>query len=118
MSSQRTTPIVRRSPASAAAVPGCRVSSMANAIVNRERRRRARSPPLQPELLAEDLLHHLVRAASDRPEASVAQRPLDTVLAHVAVAAEDLHDVVGDLDAGPLGEELGLGHVRDDILTG
>src|SRR4051812_42710492 len=43
--------------------------------------------PLQPQLAPDDLLHDLVGAASDRPQAGVAQGPLDLVLAHVAVAA-------------------------------
>ena len=53
----------------------------------------------EAEPAAEDLLHDLVGAAADRAEPGVAERPLDPVLAHVAVAAEDLDDLVGDLDA-------------------
>ena len=51
------------------------------------------------------------------PEAGVAVGALDAVLAHVAVAAVDLDRLVGDLDQGALGEELGLGHLPEGVLA-
>src|SRR6478735_5895147 len=45
---------------------------------------------LEPHELAQDLLHDLVGAAADRPEAGVAGHALDAVLAHVARAAVQL----------------------------
>src|SRR5262249_37611960 len=61
----------------------------------------------QPHRLADDLLHDLVGAAPDWAEAGVADGALDSVLAHVAVAAVDLEGLVGDAEGGALGEELG-----------
>ena len=81
-------------------------------------RRRPPAVTLQAQSAAEDLLHDLVGAAADRAEAGVAQRALDPVLAHVAVAAEDLHALVGDLDAGALGEQLRLRDLGDRVLAG
>ena len=61
---------------------------------------------LQPQLLPQDLLHHLVGAAADRAQAGVAHRSLDLVLLHVAGAAVDLEGVVGHLVGGALASSL------------
>src|ERR1700694_944669 len=59
--------------------------------------------------LGDDLLHDLVRPGSDARQAGVAPGPLDRELAHVAVAAEDLDRLVGDLDRDLGGHQLRLG---------
>src|SRR3954469_11172504 len=82
--------------------PGKRTSEPIR-LLSRDRRELS----LEAQLFAQDLLHDLVGAAAHGTEASVADRSLDPVLAHVAVAAVDLQAVVGDLDAGTLRVELG-----------
>jgi hypothetical protein len=69
-----------------------------------------------PDLAPEDLLHHLVGPAADRAEARVAKRALDPVFPHVPVAAMDLHALGGDLDHGPLGEQLRHRHLANRVV--
>src|SRR4051812_13646629 len=61
----------------------------------------------EAELAPDDLAHDLVGPAADRAQTSVAQRSLDLVLPHVAVAAEQLDDVVRGPHAIALRHELG-----------
>src|ERR1700761_103189 len=86
---------------SAARVPG---PSRAGPAPSAGRRIRVSLTPssLQPVAAADHVEHHLVGAGTDPVEADVAVGALDLVLLHVAVAAEDLDRVVGDLagDAG------------------
>src|SRR5436190_13747406 len=93
--------------------------------------RRAPAPPASPmrplllprflsesELAPDDLLHDLVRAAADRAEARVAEGAFDLVLAHVAVAAEELQDVVGGAHAVALGDELRHRRLAQGVVPG
>src|SRR5207247_8751362 len=48
------------------------------------------------QVLGDDLAHDLARAAADGQEPRVAREALDGILAHVPVAAVELHAVVGD----------------------
>src|SRR5262249_23372597 len=65
--------------------------------------------------LGDDLLHYLGGAGGDGPEAHVAEEALHGELAHVAVAAVELHGLVGDAVGHLGGEELGHGHLGDAI---
>src|SRR5215467_3870752 len=65
--------------------------------------------------LRDDLLHDLGGAGGDGPEAHVAEEALHGELAHVAVAAVELHGVVGDAVRHLGGEELGHGHFGDAV---
>src|SRR5262245_16167472 len=62
--------------------------------------------PSGGDLLGDDLPHDLGGAAADREEPHVAKEALDGVLAHVAVAAVELHAVIGDSLRHLGGEEL------------
>src|SRR3954468_15001612 len=79
---------------------------------------RARRSRLESDHLAEDLLHDLVGAAPDGPEARVARHALDLVLAHVARSAVQLQAGVHDLEGGALGGQLGHRHLAHGILAG
>src|SRR5262245_48595649 len=87
--------------------------------------RPSRSPPCpprvrpwsEPHLLGDDLLHDLGGAAADGHEAIVAEEPLDGVLAHVAVAAVELHAVVGHALGHVRGEELHHGDLAHRVLV-
>ena len=52
------------------------------------------------------------------PRRASRRRALDVVLAHVAVAAVDLHGLVGDLDGGVAGEELRDRDLLEAVLAG
>src|SRR5215475_15301345 len=67
------------------------------------------------KLLGDDLLHDLGGAAPDGHEARVAEEAFDRVLAHVTVAAVELHAVVGDLLGHVCGEELDHGDLLHRI---
>src|SRR6185295_11753449 len=79
--------------------------------------RRTRASLLEAHDLAEDLLHDLVGAASDRSEPRVARHALDLVLAHVARAAVQLQTGVHDLEGRALGGELGHRHLAHGVLA-
>src|SRR3954453_4176099 len=69
---------------------------------------RAKKTPLdlQPVAPPDHVEHYLVGSGADAVEADVAVGALDLVLLHVAVAAEDLDALVGDLAGDARGEEL------------
>src|SRR5439155_7965900 len=77
----------------------------------------ALTPGLEVELLGDDLLHDLAGAAADREEPDVAREALDRVLAHVPVAAVQLHAVVGDAVGHLGGEELDHGHLAHRLAA-
>src|SRR3954454_9656293 len=79
---------------------------------------RARRSRLETHHLAEDLLHDLVGAAPDGPEARVARHSLDLVLAHVLRAPVQLQAGVHHLEGGGLGGELRHRHLAPGILAG
>ena len=62
-----------------------------------------RGTPSQSVAPSDDVQHDFVGPGADAVEALVAVGPLDLVFLHVAVAAEDLDALVGDLVAGPRG---------------
>src|SRR5437763_7321831 len=80
-------------------------------------RARARGGMSKPELAPDDLAHDLVAAAADRAQARVPQRALDLVFTHVAVAAEQLDDVVRGAQAVALGEQLGHRRLAQRVLS-
>src|SRR5215467_8035534 len=65
--------------------------------------------------LRDDLLHDLGGAGSDGPEAHVAEEALHGKLAHVAVAAVELHGLIGDAFGHLGGEEFGHRHFGDAV---
>src|SRR5215472_15140615 len=65
--------------------------------------------------LRDDLLHDLGGARGDGPQPHVAEEALDGELAHVAVAAVELHGLVRDAVGHLGGEELGHGHLGDAV---
>src|SRR5262252_7932791 len=65
--------------------------------------------------LGDDLLHDLGGAGGDGPQAHVAEEALHGELAHVAVAAVELHGLVGDAVCHLGGEELGHGDLGDAV---
>src|SRR3954453_23219627 len=69
---------------------------------------RARRSRLETHHLAEDLLHDLVGAAPDGPEARVARHSLDLVLAHVPRAPVQLQAGVHHLEGGALVASLAI----------
>src|SRR6266480_1143410 len=73
--------------------------------------------PLQPVAAPDDVEHDLVGAGADPVEANVAVGALELVLLHVAVAAEDLDALVGDLAADAGREQLHLGDLTDRVLA-
>src|SRR5437867_9101672 len=68
--------------------------------------------------LGNDLAHDLRRAGGDRPQAHVAEEPLDGELAHVAVATVQLHRVVGNPVRDFGGQELGHRDLPHALLAG
>src|SRR4051794_11110775 len=62
-----------------------------------------------PERAGDDHLLHLVRALADGEDLRVPVHAADRVLLDVAVAAVDLHRLLGAADRQPAGLELGLG---------
>src|SRR2546427_5996896 len=77
----------------------------------------APTPGLEVELLGDDLLHDLAGAAADREEPDGAREALDRVLAHVPVAAVELHAVVGDAVGHLGGEELDHGDLAHRLVA-
>ena len=71
-----------------------------------------------PSATSQDLVHDLVGAAADGPQAGVTGGPLDVVLDHVARAAMDLQARVHDLEGGPLSRELGNRDLAHGVLPG
>src|SRR5215475_4498465 len=61
---------------------------------------------LRAHVLGDVLLVRFQGTATDLEQLSVAPQPLDDVLAHVAVAAEDLNGAIGDLLADAGGKQL------------
>src|SRR6266849_3795878 len=72
---------------------------------------------LEVELLGDDLLHDLAGTAADRKEPDVTREALDGVLAHVPVAAVELHAVVSDAVGHLGGEELGHGDFAHRVVA-
>src|SRR3954452_8388122 len=79
--------------------------------------RALRRGSLQPVRAADHVEHDLVGAGADAVEAHVAPDALDAVLAHVARAAVDLDALVGDLDGGARGVELGHRDLAHRVLA-
>src|SRR3954466_5135853 len=75
----------------------------------------ARAEALQPQLLPQNLLHDLVRPAADGAEPRVAAGARDSVLLHVAGAAEDLQGVVRLVERVALGLQLRHRHFLDGV---
>src|SRR5215475_395096 len=69
----------------------------------------------QRKTLGDDLLHDLGGAGGDCPQAHVTEEALHRELAHVAVAAMELHRLVGDAVGHLGGEELGHRDLGDAV---
>src|SRR5262249_61935185 len=69
------------------------------------------------QVLGDDLAHDLARAAADGQEPRVAREALDGILAHVPVAAVELHAVVRDAIHHLGGEELDPGDLADCVVA-
>src|SRR5947209_13442814 len=75
-------------------------------------------PRSEPERASEDLLHDLVRAATDRAEPSIAQRALEAGSGAETVVAVEVQAVVNDFEGGPLRGQLGHRHLARRVLAG
>src|ERR687892_1175546 len=86
----------------------CRVRSTRSAISPRLATS-TRANTSGSERAGDDHLLDLVRALADREDLGVAVEAADGVLLDVAVAAVDLHGLLGAAHREPAGLELGLG---------
>src|SRR4051812_22283969 len=68
--------------------------------------RRALREAALEHALGDAVAHHLERAAGDHPGARLAEAVLDQAVLRVAGAAEDLHGLGGDVEAGLVAEQL------------
>src|SRR4029453_6803260 len=80
-------------------------------------RQRVENCPSERKPLGDDLFHDLGGAGGDGPQPRVAEEALPGELPHVAVAAVELHGLVGDPIGHLSGKELGHGYLGDAVLA-